>query len=420
MRVVRSKQANQQQWRRSLTLFVLFNCLLAVLFLTWYRSIGRTESKGFTVIYKDDSLIGDGDAQDRVRGTTLPEKTKKQDDGAFEDAETYEDTFDGDGEEYSHLRRSEEKEGLSCQSESRAEYSGEEVVKNGATFLVDSKSECEDACRQYTRCNVWVWCSEEKGEQCGWGRKHRECWLKHAVDLDIVEPQGKRGPMVPWISGTCVLARERKDAQDKSERKEMDEKTRLAKLKANESLPLVYFDVEIKGRPVGRIEMVLYTDISPRAAENFRQLVTGEAGVVPAGHTGEGLNYHLKGAPFYRIIHNFIDQSGINVDSVYGGQFKDDAGGLKLKHEKKGLLSMANMGPNTNTAHFSIMMGPAPHLDGSYTIFGQVVEGFDAVDAINNLSIGKDKSTATAEDGAVIANCGQIRKGMIMPNLDGP
>ena len=49
---------------------------------------------------------------------------------------------------------------------------------------------------------------------------------------------------------------------------------------------------------------------------------------------------------------------------------------------------MANAGPDTNTAHFSIMMGPAPHLNGHYTIFGQVVSGFDVVDAINALRCG--------------------------------
>ena len=78
---------------------------------------------------------------------------------------------------------------------------------------------------------------------------------------------------------------------------------------------------------------------------------------------------------------------------------------------------MANMGPDTNTNHFSIMMGPAPHLDGSYTIFGQVVTGFDVVRAVNQLSVGKLDNTATAEDGAAIAECGQLRKGSIVPNL---
>lgn len=207
---------------------------------------------------------------------------------------------------------------------------------------------------------------------------------------------------------------------DDSEVDPMDpEVLRLGKLKQNESLPLVFFEVEIKGAPVGIIEMVLYPDVAPRAAENFRQLCTGEAGTVPnePGREGAGQKLHLKGASFYRIIHEFIDQSGINTESVFGGRFKDDPGGLQLKHEHKGILSMANMGPDTNTAHFSIMMGHSPHLDGKYTIFGQVVSGFAAVDAINALSIDKPDKTATAEDGAVISNCGQLRKGTIIPNL---
>jgi cyclophilin family peptidyl-prolyl cis-trans isomerase len=197
------------------------------------------------------------------------------------------------------------------------------------------------------------------------------------------------------------------------------EAARLAALKANASLPLVYFDVEIKENPVGRIEMVLFPDVAPRAAENFRQLCTGESGRVPdeEGREGAGLARHFKGASFYRIIDQFIDQAGANVESVFGGQFEDDPGGLALKHEHKGILSMANMGPDTNTAHFSIMMGPQPHLDTHYTIFGQVVEGFDVVDAINALSKGKPDNTATADDGVAIANSGQLRKGKVKPNL---
>lgn len=62
---------------------------------------------------------------------------------------------------------------------------------------------------------------------------------------------------------------------------------------------------------------------------------TGEKGIVPEGHTGAGKPYHLKGKAVYRIIHGFIDQAGAETDSVFGGQFKDDSGGLKLKHDRK-------------------------------------------------------------------------------------
>ena len=93
-------------------------------------------------------------------------------------------------------------------------------------------------------------------------------------------------------------------------------------------MQLVYFDVTISGQAVGRIEMVLFTDVSPRAAENFRQLCTGESGVVPAepGREGGGVKRHFKGAPFYRIIDQFIDQAGVNTESVFGGQVGGDFG----------------------------------------------------------------------------------------------
>ena len=47
-----------------------------------------------------------------------------------------------------------------------------------------------------------------------------------------------------------------------------------------------------------------------------------------------GPSKHLKGAYFYRIIDRFIDQTGMETGSIYGGQFKDDAGGLKLQHDR--------------------------------------------------------------------------------------
>ena len=139
--------------------------------------------------------------------------------------------------------------------------------------------------------------------------------------------------------------------------------------------PRCFFDVEIRGERVGRIVFGLYYGSSPRAAENFRALCTGEKGVAPAGHEGAGKPYHFKGNRFYRIIDRFIDQTGAGTDSVFGGLFKDDAGGLQLKHYRPGLLSMANMGRDTNGSHFSIVVAPAPHLDGAYTIFGEVLEG---------------------------------------------
>ncbi len=72
---------------------------------------------------------------------------------------------------------------------------------------------------------------------------------------------------------------------------------------------------------------------------------------------------------------------------------------------------MANSGPDSNTSHMSIMVNQAPHLDGKYTIFGQVIEGMDVVEEVNRLSLGKPDNTATAADGAVIVDAGQLRPG---------
>ena len=147
----------------------------------------------------------------------------------------------------------------------------------------------------------------------------------------------------------------------------------------------------------------------------------------------------LQGHFFYRIIDQFIDQSGAETESVFGGrhwhaanalagarcvtcmddacltelllgagQFDDDLGGLALKHDRRGLLSMANMGPNTNTSHFSIMAAPAPHLNAKYTIFGEVVAGIDVVMAVNKLAAGKPDNHAGAEAGAQIVDAGQL------------
>ncbi|QDZ18966.1 cyclophilin-type peptidyl-prolyl cis-trans isomerase [Chloropicon primus] len=171
-------------------------------------------------------------------------------------------------------------------------------------------------------------------------------------------------------------------------------------------LPHTYFDIEIAGVPKGRIVFALYNDVSHLAAENFRALCTGEKGVVPEGKEGAGQTYWFKGRSFYRIIDQFIDQTGAGTESIYGGKFKDDPGGLKLKHTRSGLLSMANYGPDTNTSHFSILMAPAPHLDGHYVVFGEVVRGMDIAREINSHAKGKKDNTAGAEVQAKIVDAG--------------
>ena len=153
------------------------------------------------------------------------------------------------------------------------------------------------------------------------------------------------------------------------------------------------------------MEIMLFLSVAPRAAGNYLAMCRGDGGVAPAGGEGAGARYSYEGARFYRVLDQFIDQAGAYVPSVLtGGAFDDDPGGLALKHTRPGLLSMANSGPNTNTNHFSILMAPAPHLDGSYTIFGEVVRGMAVARAINALAT--PSGTPTGQ--AIIVKAGQL------------
>ena len=118
----------------------------------------------------------------------------------------------------------------------------------------------------------------------------------------------------------------------------------------------------------GPIKVELYADKAPLTVANFVNLAR---------------RGFYDGLGFHRVIADFMVQGGCPEGSGRGGpgyRFEDETGN-GVRHER-GVLSMANAGPNTNGSQFFITHVATPWLDGKHTVFGKVVEGLDVVDAI--------------------------------------
>ena len=126
---------------------------------------------------------------------------------------------------------------------------------------------------------------------------------------------------------------------------------------------------------------------APKTVENFVGLAEGKKQWTDP-RTGRKIRRpYYRNVLFHRVIPNFMIQGGDPEGTGLGGPgyVFDDEISPNHRHNKAGIVSMANRGPNTNGGQFFITVAPYPSLDGHYSIFGEVVEGLDNVIAISKV-----------------------------------
>jgi len=170
--------------------------------------------------------------------------------------------------------------------------------------------------------------------------------------------------------------------------------------------PRVFFDIEIRGKlnakvqSSGRLEFELFADAVPKTVENFRALCTGE----------KGRDLHYANCQFHSIVPGVCAKGGdiTNGDgsggkSIYEATFPDES--FKLRHDARGILSMANTGPNTNTSQFQLTFDRAPQLDRKHVVFGKMVK--DEKGILKKMEEAGSKSGLTKSMVSTVV-CGEI------------
>src|SRR5579862_1091585 len=138
---------------------------------------------------------------------------------------------------------------------------------------------------------------------------------------------------------------------------------------------------------MGEITCRLFPDKAPKTVDNFVGLAKGEKESMDPKTRERGKRRFYDGLIFHRVIPNFMIQGGCPQGTGTGGpgyKFADEFHPA-LRHSKKGILSMANSGPNTNGSQFFITVAETSWLDNKHTVFGEVVEGYDVVEKISKV-----------------------------------
>jgi peptidyl-prolyl cis-trans isomerase A (cyclophilin A) len=141
----------------------------------------------------------------------------------------------------------------------------------------------------------------------------------------------------------------------------------------------------------GSFTIRLYDKEAPNTVANFVGLAEGtKEWRDPATGQKKKAPYY-DGIIFHRVIEGFMIQGGDPLGQGTGGPgftFADEFHPQR-RHDRAGILSMANAGPNTNGSQFFITLGPTPHLDNRHSVFGEVVSGLDVVKQIGSVPTGQ-------------------------------
>ncbi|XP_068794101.1 probable inactive peptidyl-prolyl cis-trans isomerase-like 6 isoform X2 [Struthio camelus] len=164
----------------------------------------------------------------------------------------------------------------------------------------------------------------------------------------------------------------------------------------------VYLDIAIQQQPIGTLLFELFSDACPKTCENFRVLCTGG---VRSSSTGLELTY--KNSVFHRIVEkgwiqggDIVARRGDGGESIYGPTFEDE--NFSIRHNKRGILGMANTGRHSNGSQFYITLQPAPYLDKKHVAFGQLIEGTETLQKLEAVSTYNERPVEECK----IINCG--------------
>src|SRR5579875_380577 len=138
---------------------------------------------------------------------------------------------------------------------------------------------------------------------------------------------------------------------------------------------------------MGNIVCRLFEKEAPKTVANFRGLATGTKAWTDSASGKIKHTPLYSGTTFHRVIPGFMIQGGDPLgtgEGTPGYQFEDEIDPNR-SFDRPGLLAMANSGPNTNGCQFFITVAPAPHLNGHFSLFGEVVSGQDVADAISQV-----------------------------------